>query len=161
MHERDRGRLMANLKSLPNELDHLLAPLSDEDLRWHPIPNKWSIGEIVAHLRDVEREVFQVRLRRALLEDDPTFELWDQNRAAWDRQYNDLDHRAAAREFAEARGGTVELLAGVPLESWHRSGTHPERGALTVEEMVSRQVRNHDVSHLIQIKDVIRIKMPW
>jgi hypothetical protein len=161
MNERDRGRLLANLKSLPNELDHLIGSLSDEDLRWHPIPNKWSIGEIVAHLRDAEREVFQVRLRRALYEDAPVYELWDQDRAAWERHYNDLDHRATAREFREARAETVAALDAVPLEFWDRTGVHPERGPETVEAMVSRQARNHDVSHLIQIKDIIRIKMPW
>ena len=161
MNERDRGRLVANLKSLPNELDHLLGSLSDDELRWRPIPGKWSIGEIVTHLRDAEREVFQIRLRRALYEDNPVFELWDQDAACRDRRYNELDHRQAALEFREARDETVAAIEAVPLEFWDRVGVHPDRGPSTVEEMVSRQARNHDVTHLIQIKDIIRIKMPW
>lgn len=161
MHERDRGRLLANLKSLPNEIDHLLESLSDEDLRWRPIPGKWSIGEIVTHLRDIERDVFQVRLRRTLGEDTPHFELFDPDKTAWERGYNELDHRAVAREFRDARAETVRSLEQVPLEAWGRVGVHPKRGPATLEEQVAYQVRSHDVSHLVQMKDIIRIKMPW
>lgn len=161
MHERDRGRLLSNLRSLPNELDHLIEPLPADELRWRPIPNKWSIGEILAHLRDVERDVFQVRLRRTLYEDGPTFESWDQNQVAHERGYHDGDHATAAGEFRELRGETIRMLESVPLEFWERVGVHPERGPASVEQQVTRQIRNHDVTHLIQIKDILRIKMPW
>jgi hypothetical protein len=161
MEERDKGRLIANLKSLPNELEDLVEGLSDEELRWRPIPNKWSIAEILAHLRDVEREAFQVRLRRTIGEDTPTFELWDQDRAAADRDYIAQSGRAALDEFKALRAETVASLESVPVEKWERVGVHPERGPATLEEQVTRQVKNHDLTHMIQIKDILRIKMPW
>ena len=161
MEERDKGRLIANLKSLPNELEDLVEGLSDEELRWRPIPNKWSIAEILAHLRDVEREAFQVRLRRTIGEDTPTFELWDQERAAADRDYLAQSGRAALDEFKALRAETVASLESVPVEKWERVGVHPERGPATLEEQVTRQVKNHDLTHMIQIKDILRIKMPW
>jgi uncharacterized damage-inducible protein DinB len=161
MEERDKGRLIANLKSLPNELEDLVEGLSDEELRWRPIPNKWSIAEILAHLRDVEREAFQVRLRRTIGEDTPTFELWDQDSAAADRDYLAQSGRAALAEFKALRAETVASLESVPVEKWERVGVHPERGPATLEEQVTRQVKNHDLTHMIQIKDILRIKMPW
>ena len=161
MEERDKGRLLANLKSLPNELEDLVVGMTDEEMRWRPIPNKWSIGEILAHLRDVEREVFQPRLRRSLHEERPTFELWDQNHAAADRDYNAQSGRAALEEFKALRAETASDLARVPLDMWDRVGVHPERGEATVEQQVVRQIKNHDLSHMIQIKDILRIKMPW
>ena len=161
MEERDKGRLIANLKSLPNELEDLVEGLSDEELRWRPIPNKWSIAEILAHLRDVEREAFQVRLRRTIGEDTPTFELWDQDRAAADRDYLAQSGRAALGEFKALRAETVASLEAVPVDKWERVGVHPERGPATLEEQVTRQVKNHDLTHMIQIKDILRIKMPW
>ena len=161
MEERDKGRLISNLKSLPNELEDLVEGLSDEELRWRPIPNKWSIAEILAHLRDVEREAFQVRLRRTIGEDTPTFELWDQERAAADRDYLAQSGRAALDEFKALRAETVAALESVPVEKWERVGVHPERGPATLEEQVTRQVKNHDLTHMIQIKDILRIKMPW
>jgi hypothetical protein len=161
MEERDKQRLIANLRSLPNELDDLVAGMSDDEMRWRPIPNKWSIGEILAHLRDTEREVFQLRLRRTLHEDNPTFEIFDQNEAASDRNYFEQSGRAALEELKALRAETARDLADVPLEMWSRTGTHPERGALSLEEQVTRQIKNHDLSHLVQIKDILRIKMPW
>lgn len=161
MEERDRGRLIANLKSLPNELDHLTKDLSHEEMRWRPIPNKWSIAEILVHLRDVEREVFLPRLRRSLYEDSPVFEIWDQDAAAESRDYLWQDAKAALADFREARNETIRVLESVPIEMWDRVGVHPERGAATVEEQVTRQLRNHDVTHMVQVKDILRIKMPW
>src|SRR5689334_21249003 len=99
MEERDKERLLANLRSLPYELDDLVDGVADDELRWRPIPNKWSINEILVHLRDVERDVFQVRLRRALNEDNPVFELWDQNRAAADGAYQEQSGRQALEEL--------------------------------------------------------------
>src|SRR3954452_6718459 len=161
MEERDKLRLLANLRSFPNELDDLAVGLTDDELRWRPIPNKWSITEILAHLRDVERDVFQIRLGRALNEDTPTYELWDQERAARERNYLEGSGHAALVEFRALRTQTADTLEGVALEHWDRVGVHPERGALTVEQQVVRQIRNHDLSHLVQMKDILRIKMPW
>jgi hypothetical protein len=161
MEERDRGRLIANLKSLPHEIEHLTDGLSAEELNWRPIPNKWTIGEIICHLRDVEREVFQVRLRRSMFDDGVRFDLWDQEAAAAERNYTGQDARAALAEFRELRAETASALAAVPLEFWQRKGTHPERGTKTVEEQVTHQVKNHDMSHLVQIRDILRIRMPW
>jgi hypothetical protein len=161
MEERDKGRLLANLRSLPNELHDLVEGMSDDELRWRPIPSKWSIGEILAHLRDVEREAFQVRLRRTLDEDNPLFELWDQDRAASDRNYVEQSGREALEAFTAARTETADTLERVPVEQWGRVGVHPERGAATLEEQVTRQIKSHDLSHLVQIKDILRIKMPW
>jgi len=161
MEERDKGRLLSNLRSLPNELHDLIDGLSDDELRWRPIPNKWSICEILVHLRDVERDVFQVRLRRALTEDNPTYELFDQEARASSGDYNAQSGRLALEEFRAARDETVRDLSHVPVDLWQRTGTHPERGTETVEGLVTRQVRNHDVTHMVQIKDILRIKMPW
>jgi hypothetical protein len=161
LEERDKGRLLSNLESLPYELEDLVAGMSDEDLRWRPIPNKWSIAEILVHLRDVERDVFQVRLRRTLTEDRPTFELFDQEQAASDRNYSGQSATEALAEFRQLRAETIKMLSDAQLNDWGRVGVHPERGSATVEEQVTRQVRHHDVTHMIQIKDILRINMPW
>ena len=67
MDQREKDRLLWNLKSLPNELEDLLKDLDEETLRWRPIPNKWSIKEIMCHLRDMEREAYLSRYQRILM----------------------------------------------------------------------------------------------
>ncbi len=105
--------------------------------------------------------MFQVRLRQALLEDRPTFAVWDQERAAVDREYLSQSSTAALVEFGEIRDQTVTFLKAAPVDQWQRVGIHPSRGEKTVEEMVTWQIKSHDLSHLVQIKDILRIKMPW
>ncbi len=161
MEERDKQRLLANLRSLPHELHDLVEGMSDDDLRWRPIPNKWSIAEILAHLRDVETHVLQVRLGRTLNEETPTFDLWDQERAALDGNYLEQSGRQALEEFTSLRNQTADTLEAVAVERWSRAGIHPDRGSGTVEEQVTRQIKSHDLNHLVQIKDILRIKMPW
>lgn len=161
MEERDKERLLSNLKSLPHELDDLVENMSDDELRWRPIPNQWTIGEILVHLRDVEREVFHPRLSQTVFDHEPHFELWDQDRNASERDYQSQSGRQALEEFRSARAETVRFLSTTPLESWSRTGIHPERGPQSLEDQVTRQIRSHDMKHLVQIKDILRIKMPW
>jgi hypothetical protein len=161
MEERDKGRLIANLKSLPHELDDLLDGYSDDELRDHPIPGKWSLGELLVHLRDLEREPFQTRLRRTVEESNPVFEPWDDHVEAAAREYSAQDGRHALEEFKGYRAATVAFLESLPVESWGRVGIHPRRGAETIEQQVVHHIKNRDLAHLVQMKDIVRLRMPW
>src|SRR5207253_10226450 len=70
MDQRDKDRLLWNLKSLPNEVEDLVKGFDEETMRWRPRPNKWSIKEIVCHLRDMERLAYLARYRRMLAEEN-------------------------------------------------------------------------------------------
>lgn len=161
MDQRDKDRLIWNLKSLPNELDDLLSGLDEETLRWRPIPNKWSIKEIMCHLRDMEREAYLARYRRILAEDGPFLPNVDQDRIAYEGDYNNQDARAALEEFKRLRSETVEALNAAPPEQWARAGHHEADGPLTLEQLVIRQIKGNDLNHLVQMKDIVRLKMPW
>src|SRR5436190_23122245 len=87
MEQRDKDRLLSNLKSLPNELDDLLKDLDEQTLRWRPIPKKWSIKEIICHLRDMEKMAYLARYRRILCKDNPQIGNVDHKRLAFDRYY--------------------------------------------------------------------------
>src|ERR687884_367925 len=107
MDQREKDRLLWNLQSLPNEIEDLLNDLDEETLRWRPIPNKWSIKEIMCHLRDVEREAYLGRYRRILSEDNPFLPNFDQDRAAHERDYINQDAQAALAEFKTLREETI------------------------------------------------------
>lgn len=161
MDQRDKDRLLCNLKSLPNELDDLLKDLDEETLRWRPIPNKWSIKEIMCHLRDMERLAYLARYRRILSEDNPTLANVDQNRIAAETDYINQDAKAALEEFKRLRWETIQTLASAPVEAWSRAGTHETDGPMTVEQLLIRQIKGNDLNHLVQMKDIVRLKMPW
>src|ERR1043165_10243476 len=108
MDQRDKDRLLVNLQSLPNELEDLLQGLDEETLRWRPIPDKWSIKEIMCHLRDMEREAYLARYHRILGEDYPSLPNIDQDRLAYERDYINQDARQGLAEFQRLPPGTAE-----------------------------------------------------
>jgi hypothetical protein len=158
--QREKERLLWDLKSLPNELDDLLGNLDEEMLRWRPIPNKWSIKEVLCHLRDIEREFHALRYRKLITEHEPYLPEVDQNRLAEAGDYINQDAVAARAEFKGFRDETVKMLEAAPAEDWDRAGNHWSGGRLTIAQLVARHC-DHDVKHLIQMKDVVRLKMPW
>ena len=161
MDQREKDRLLWNLKSLPNELDDLLKDLDEQTLRWRPIPNKWSIKEIMCHLRDMERLAYLARYRRMLSEDNPQLPNVDQDRIAFESVYINQDAKTALDEFKRLRWETVQTLQAAPPENWSRGGTHETDGPITVEKLVIRQIKGNDLNHLVQMKDIVRLKMPW
>ncbi|HYP29279.1 MAG TPA: DinB family protein [Blastocatellia bacterium] len=161
MDQRDKDRILWNLKSLPQELEDLLEGLDEETLRWRPIPNKWSIKEIMCHLRDMEREAYLARYNRILSEENPRMPNVDQNRLAYEGDYLNQDAKAALDEFKRLRAETVRTLESAPPEQWSRAGLHEAEGPMTVEQLVVRQIKGNDLNHLVQMKDIVRLKMPW
>jgi hypothetical protein len=161
MDNRDKDRIIWNLRSLPNELDDLLNGLDEETLRWRPIPNKWSIKEIMCHLRDMEREAYLARYTKILTEENPALPNVDQDRLAVERDYVNQDAQAALDEFKKLRAETIQTLNDVPVEAWLRGGSHETDGPLTIEQLVLRQIKGNDLNHLVQMKDIVRLKMPW
>lgn len=161
MDQRDKDRIIWNLRSLPNELDDLLNGLDEETLRWRPIPNKWSFKEIMCHLRDMEREAYLARYTRMLTEENPTLPNVDQDRIAFETDYISQDANAALAEFKKLRAETIRTLDGAPVEAWSRGGTHEADGPMTIEQLVLRQIKGNDLNHLVQMKDIVRLKMPW
>ena len=161
MNQLDKERLLWNLKSFPNELDDLLKDLDEETFRWRPIPGKWSIKETVCHLRDMERESYLARYRRIFSEDNPFLPRVDQDRLAREGDYINQDARAAFAEFKNLRTETIQLLENAPPEIWLRNGMNENEGPMTVEQIVVRQIKGNDLHHLVQMKDIVRLKMPW
>ena len=161
MDQREKDRLLLNLKSLPNELDDLLENLDEDTLRWRPIPNKWSIKEIMCHLRDMERLAYLARYRRMLTEQNPLLPNVDQDRLAFESDYINQDARNALDEFKWLRSETIQTLQAVPAEDWSRGGTHETDGPMTIEQLVVRQIKGNDLNHLVQMKDIVRLKMDW
>jgi hypothetical protein len=161
MDQRDKDRLLSNLKSLPNELDDLLNDLDEDTLRWRPIPNKWSVKEIMCHLRDMERLAYLARYRRMLTEENPILPNVDQDRIAIESDYINQDASAALNEFKRLRQETIRTLETASVDAWSRGGTHETDGPMSVEKLVVRQIKGNDLNHLVQMKDIVRLKMPW
>ncbi|MFI5183015.1 MAG: DinB family protein [Vicinamibacteria bacterium] len=149
---RRRHEILTALESAPAALAEATRDLSGEALRRQPSPDKWSIIEIACHLRDIER-VYAERFTKMAHQERPTFWMLDNARVAGALRYREADLRAAIKEWRRLRDDTVALLRSLPHASWQRTGLHPKRGELTLEQLAG-VLAGHDRSHLDRIRDL-------
>ena len=62
------------LDSTPKILRGLMSDLTEEDARWKPAEDRFSIAEVLAHLSHSESHCYRMRLDRFLSEERPEFE---------------------------------------------------------------------------------------
>ena len=134
-------------------------PRLDELLRRHPMAlwrerpsdDAWSPAEVAAHLADAEL-FFGTRLRLILTREQPSLEPFDQERLAARAGYRDWPPLLALSRLRTRRLETLELLEGCSAAELARTGRHPQRGVLTVADLVADTLA-HDTVHTGQIRE--------
>ena len=155
MHE-DHTEAVALFRRGPEILDRVIAGVLEEESKFVPAPGKWTIRQIVRHLTDTEI-VVGMRLRQMIAEDRPLMALFDQDLWADHLYYNNCDVFDSARKFRILRNDMSDVLEPLPAGAFERVGLHPERGACTLGEWVSR-FGMHVETHAGQIQ---RIREAW
>ena len=140
------GRYADGYQQVLNALEGFPA----ERLGAHPVSGKWSAKEVVHHLADSET-TSAIRLRRLLVEDNPTIQGYDQAEFATKLKYNEREMGPALEAFRSARASTVQLLKLMSEDDWKRQGTHSESGAYTPEHWLQIYAA-HAHNHAAQIK---------
>ena len=108
----------------------------------------WSVHQIAAHTRDVEKMVYGMRVRRTLEEDDPLFENFDGD--AWMAEHYNPDEPLASilDELAGSVQEAVARLRGLPSAAWTRPSRHAAYGGgFTTQTWVERSLA-HIEEHL-------------
>ena len=62
------------LEATPAILRGLMSEISEEDARWKPAPDRFSIAEVLSHLSHSEGHCYRARVDRFLVEEMPEFE---------------------------------------------------------------------------------------
>jgi uncharacterized damage-inducible protein DinB len=140
------------LAELPAALKALTRGLPQRALRTPEAAGKWSIVEVVQHLADSE-VVFAYRLRKALTEDAPRLEGFDQDVWASRLRYRDVRIGSALALLRPVRAANLRLLRALDADDLERTVVHAERGRLTVADML-RQAAGHDMVHRAQIERI-------
>ena len=120
--------------------------LDRNDLTAFPVPNTWSIQQLVVHLADCDL-VFSDRMKRVIAEDRPQLLAFDENRWAKHLHYELQSPQDAVELFALNRRVTAAVLKVLPDEAFKRAGIHSEKGEVTLEQIVRTAV-NHLDHHL-------------
>jgi hypothetical protein len=145
-----RFGILERLASAPAALAAALKGASEDVLRRRPEAGKWSMIENAAHVRDIER-VYQGRFSRMAFGDKPSFWMLDNDRAVEALKYAAADPSDVVKEFRRLREDTIALLRALPHETWKKTGLHPTKGEVTVEQLAGR-LADHDAGHIGKIK---------
>ncbi|CAA9414109.1 MAG: hypothetical protein AVDCRST_MAG64-2491 [uncultured Phycisphaerae bacterium] len=129
-------------RKLTKAVEHL----DRNDLTAFPVPNTWSIQQLVVHLADCDL-VFSDRIKRVVAEDKPQLLAFDESRWAKNLHYELQSPQDAVELFALNRRVTAAVLKVLPDEAFARTGVHSEKGELKLEQIVRTAV-NHLDHHL-------------
>ena len=146
------------LASTPQKLEREISNLSRREMLTRPTADKWSIGEVLAHLADVEEVGMRARVAAMIDQDSPTLQSFDQEARAVAFKYDTIDPRQSLARLARQRRANVKWLQALRSAQLKRQGFHQTVGEISVEELVTEWAF-HDLGHLKQILEIKRYSL--
>ena len=124
----------------------------EDQARWKPEPESWSILEVINHLLDEEKLDFRVRLDITLHRPG---EKWPAiNPAVWvtERRYNEKDLGDSLARFLSAREDSLSWLRSLQTPNWEASYEAPW-GRLSAGDLMAAWAA-HDLLHMRQLVEL-------
>ncbi len=141
------------LTEFPDNLESMFNAFPPADVNrapesWEGIPSESLTAiEQICHLRDIEIEGYQVRIRRLLREANPTLVSLDSYVLAKERAYTNASPANVLAAFRAARNATLDMIRQVRPDEWNRSGVFEGYGPVTLRGVV-HFLCSHDQQHL-------------
>jgi hypothetical protein len=108
----------------------------------------WSVHQIAAHVRDVDRLAYGLRTRRTAQEENPEFENFDGEAHARQHYARDESLAQILDGFVQSVESMADMLRALSPDSWSRLSRHETLGAnLTLQLWVERSLA-HIKEHL-------------
>jgi hypothetical protein len=128
----------------------LLQEVAQQEYLWSQEPSKWSLLEIVCHIRDEEVDDFRTRVKYVL--EDPLQALPSIDPVGWvkKRKYIEQDYDSVLDNFIYEREQSVKWLSSLKNPKWNNSYLHPKLGPMSAKLFLSNWLA-HDLLHIRQI----------
>lgn len=139
------AELIARYVADANLLCRDIAGLTDEDLDARPVPEQWTIRELVWHVVDSDI-ILGDRMRRIIAEDKPSLIGFDESLFVQRLFYQQRDVVPAVKLFEVNRMVMAEILRRLRPGDFERVGIHNEVGPLTLLQMLEKTVA-HPLHH--------------
>jgi hypothetical protein len=144
------------LDATPGILRGLMTELSDEEARWKPAPDRFSVAEVLAHISHSEGHCYRARLDKFMAEERPELEP-DDAQFHLDL-YRNADPEDAFDHFEDQRITNVELLRTLPDEAGSRVAWHVGSAAQITLNNMLHEWALHDIGHIRQIGELVRAR---
>lgn len=112
-------------------------------------PGKWTAHQVLVHVTQWEL-IFSTRIRTALAIPDYVVQPMDQDDLL-DIEAPAVDAAMAAAAFEAVRRMNIALVAALTPAQRARAITHPERGAIDIEDLIVT-LAGHGAHHLAQLR---------
>jgi DinB superfamily len=143
------------LEATPAILRGLMSEISEEEARWKPAEDRFSIAEVLSHLSHSEGHCYRARVDRFLSEEMPEFESDDAQ--MYLDVYKDADPGENFGHFEDQRETNIKVLRGLPAETGNRKAMHRTAGEITLSQMLHEWAL-HDLGHIRQIAELVRAR---
>ena len=144
-----RVKLLERLGAAAHEFHLACETIHDP---YEKMEGDWTVHQIAAHTRDVEKFIYGARIRRTLIEDNPEFKSFDADE--WMKTNYNKDESLAKilSEFKINVDEICETLSKQPREVWSRESRHETIGdGLLLQLWVERSL-THIEEHLLSLK---------
>jgi hypothetical protein len=146
--------MLDELQRMPAMLSETVRAMPASRWTWQPAASAFSLLEHACHLRDLEAEAYQVRIRRIVDEDLPTLQEVDGSAWAIERDYQRQSMEQAVADFARHRAATVQMLAqALPLHAG-RKGLFGGFGIVTLQGL-AQEIARHDAEHRKEMEGLL------
>jgi hypothetical protein len=145
-----RAKLLDKLTASASEFRRACLAVQDPFL---PLDRDgWSVHQIAAHVRDVDRSVYGLRARGTAAEANPEFPNFDGAAFAREHYSHEESLETMLDGFVQSVQSLAELLRDLSPQDWSRVSRHEKLGAnLTLQLWVER-----DLAHILEHLETVR-----
>ena len=144
--------ILTSMTQTSQAIRSLASGISDEQARWKPAPDSWSILEVLCHLLDEERYDFRVRLDFILHKPGQPWPPIDPQGWVSARHYNEQDPAEILGKWLQERQASLEWLRSLNTPDWQSAEQAPW-GALHAGDMLASWAA-HDLLHLRRLVEL-------
>jgi DinB superfamily len=113
---------------------------------------EWNVHQVAAHVRDVDKLVYGLRVRRTAAEQNPEFQNFDGELYMAEHYSADEPLAMILDELRENVNGLANMLRELPDEAWSRESRHATLGhGFTLQAWVERNLA-HIEDHMETVK---------
>ena len=152
--ESDYPLLIGQIAETPGALRSAVAGMSRDQVETRYRPGGWTVKQVVHHLPDSHLNAY-TRFKLALTEDEPAIKAYDE--AKWaelpDSQRVPIEVSLDLLESLHLRW--VVLLRGIDGADFQRGLRHPERGLMTLAQLLAMYAWHgrHHVAHITALRE--------
>lgn len=144
-----REKLLARIREATGEFCDVCKSFVDP---FAHADGEWTAHQIAFHVRDINREVYGMRIRRTLNEDNPEFKNFDPETWIANHYNRDEPLEKILSEFSVSMNEACDLLSAMPQSGWSRLSQHESLGKELTLQLWTERGLAHLEGHLKTLK---------